>query len=138
MRRIDSKAVYRILDANFNRSKEALRVLEDATRFFLNNESLTKQYKSVRHDLTDAISSLGIKDLIAAREVEQDVGKGTSLSELKRKKIEDIFLANSQRLKESFRVLEEFSKLISAVSAERFKRLRYKVYELEKKAASTL
>ena len=136
--RVDAKALYRILDANFNRSKEALRVLEDVARFFLNDESLTRQYKTARHDLTESVGLLKIKNLIAAREVERDVGKETSLSELKRTKFEDIFLANSQRLKESIRVLEEFSKLISAAGAERFKQLRYKVYVLEKKAASKL
>ncbi len=136
--RVDAKALYRILDANFNRSKEALRVLEEVARFFLNDESLTRQYKTARHDLTESVGLLKIKNLIAAREVERDVGKKTSLSELKRTKIEDIFLANSQRLKESIRVLEEFSKLISAAGAERFKQLRYKVYVLEKKATSKL
>jgi len=43
------------------------------------------------------------------------------------------FYANTQRVKESLRVLEEFAKLDSPVSAERFKTLRYKVYGLEKK-----
>lgn len=138
MRRVDSQALYRILDANFNRGKEALRVLEDVARFFLNDESLTRQYKTARHDLTESARLLKIQDLIAARETERDVGKKTLLVELKRKKIEDIFLANSQRLKESIRVLEEFSKLISAARAESFKRLRYKIYVLEKKAASKL
>ena len=138
MRRIDSQGLYRVIDANFNRSKEALRVLEDVARFFLNDASLTRQYKNVRHRLTESLRSLKIKDLIAARDVEKDVGKRSTVSESKRQIVSDIFLANSQRLKESMRVLEEFTKLVSAKSAEDIKSLRYKIYALEKKAAQRL
>ena len=138
MRRIDTKGLYRVIDANFNRSKEALRVLEDVSRFFLDDKVLTKQFKDIRHALTESLKSLKIKELIAARDVECDVGKESSLSELKRKAVADIFLANAQRLKESMRVLEEFAKLVSVKSAKQIKSLRYKIYDLEKKAAAKL
>lgn len=138
MQRINSKIFLRIIDANINRSKEALRVLEDIVRFVLNDKSLTRQYKNIRHGLTHSLRLLKYKELIAAREVERDVGKKSSISELKRKSTADIFWANSQRLKESIRVLEEFAKIVSARSAEEIKRLRYKIYDLEKKAASQL
>ena len=138
MRRIDSKGLFRILDANFNRSKEALRVLEDVSRFFLDDKVLTKQLKEIRHALTESLKLLKIKELIAARDVDRDVGKESSLSELRRKSAADIFLANAQRLKESMRVLEEFAKLISVKSAKQIKNLRYKIYDLEKKAAGKL
>ena len=138
MRRIDSQRLFRIIDANFNRSKEALRVLEDVSRFFLDDKVLTRQFKDIRHELTGSLQLLKIKKLIAAREVNSDVGKKSSLSELKRKAIADIFLANAQRLKESMRVLEEFTKLISIKSSGQIKNLRYKIYVFEKKAAAKL
>jgi hypothetical protein len=45
----------------------------------------------------------------------------------------DIYYANSQRVKESIRVLEEFAKLRNKQVAEKLKKLRYRVYALEKK-----
>ncbi len=130
--------VDRIIDANFNRAKEGLRVCEDVSRFILDDQALTSSYKSVRHQLTDAAVLLGLKGMVSSRDVAGDVGRPTTLSESKRDNVEDIFYANTQRVKESLRVLEEFAKLKSAALAERFKLLRYKVYELEKKAFQQL
>ena len=42
-------AKYRILDANFNRAREALRVMEDYARFELNHTRLSSQAKQLRH-----------------------------------------------------------------------------------------
>jgi thiamine-phosphate pyrophosphorylase len=138
VRRLDSKGLYRVIDANINRSKEALRILEDVTRFFFDDAALTKQYKNIRHGLTASLRLLKMKELIAARDVGSDVGRASSVTEMKRRDVQDIFWANSQRLKESLRVLEEFSKLVSVKSAEDIKKLRYKTYVLEKKAAQQL
>jgi len=41
----------RILDASANRAAEALRVMEDAARFLLDDRDLTAQLKALRHDL---------------------------------------------------------------------------------------
>jgi hypothetical protein len=136
--KVNAKAVYRILDANFNRAKEGLRVLEDIARFVWNDKGLTKQYKTIRHELTECLSQLKYIQLLSARAIEQDVGKRSSQTELKRKGIEDIFYANSQRVKESIRVLEEWSKLLNTKTAQNLKRLRYKFYAVEKKACSRL
>ena len=46
----------RILDANFNRAREALRVVEDYARFHLNDDSLSGELKQLRHDLATATS----------------------------------------------------------------------------------
>ncbi|MHC4087152.1 MAG: thiamine phosphate synthase, partial [Planctomycetota bacterium] len=43
------QAVYRIIDANFNRSREAIRVVEDYCRFALNSVLLTERAKQFRH-----------------------------------------------------------------------------------------
>ena len=128
----------RIIDANFNRAKEGLRVCEDICRFCFNKPELTKKFKAVRHHLTEAISRLKLKKLIQARDIENDVGKASNLTELKRKSIADIFYANIQRVKESIRVLEEFSKLRNVQVAQNLKGLRYQVYALEKKVVNQL
>lgn len=120
------------MDANFNRAKEGLRVCEDICRFVLDARSPTRGYKNVRHQLTEMITSLKILDVIRSRNIERDVGRASTSGEFKRKSAMDIFHANSQRVKESIRVLEEFAKLRNKKLAEGLKRLRYKVYALEK------
>ena len=131
MRTIEAKKIYRVIDANFNRAKEALRVCEDVCRFFLNSKTVTSQYKDVRHRLTTVVSKLGVDEIMKARNVEGDPGKATTTTELKRRSCADIFYANSQRAKESVRVLEEFAKLTSSPAALGLKNIRYKIYELE-------
>jgi thiamine-phosphate pyrophosphorylase len=129
--------LYRILDANINRTQEGLRVCEEIARFILNNSSFTLQFKKLRHRLNSIIASLRIerKELIKYRDTKKDVGKKSIIQEMKRKDFKDILFVNLQRIKESLRVLEEFSKLIDKKMAERFKRMRYEVYNLEKKIA---
>lgn len=123
----------RILDANFNRAKEGLRVCEDTCRFFFDAPKVTRRYKDIRHDLTAAIVELKVLDLIRVRDVAADVGRRSSKAESKRRDAKDIFYANSQRVKESVRVLEEFAKLLNPRVAERMKVLRYQIYELEQR-----
>ncbi len=48
----------------------------------------------------------------------------------------EISVANMERVKESLRVLEEFSKLIDGKIADQFKRLRFKAYNAEKRLVS--
>ncbi len=128
------KNLYRIVDANLNRAKEGLRVCEDIARYLWNKEALTKSFKGLRHDLTQVAGTLGILKILEGRDVHADVGSESSPSELKRKDIAGVFLANMQRVKESLRVLEEVSKLLDSKASEGFKKLRYKIYVLEQKA----
>ena len=126
------KKMRRVIDANFNRAKEGLRVCEDLCRFFINQKEMTRKYKDVRHKLTEIIKKWDLGEIIGARDIEGDVGRRSSKSELQRTKANDIFYANSQRVKESIRVLEEFSKIFDRKAAENLKKLRYKIYSIEK------
>ena len=65
--------------------------------------------------------------------IEGDVGRATSVSESKRADLNAVFWANSQRVKESLRVLEEVTKLMDPRISSKLKILRYKVYALEQK-----
>ncbi|MFH0918706.1 MAG: thiamine-phosphate pyrophosphorylase [Candidatus Omnitrophota bacterium] len=126
-------SIGRIIDANLNRAKEGLRVCEEITRFILDSHRFTAQLKEVRHK----VNHLGSKiyppaKLLKQRRARKDVGRRNSCGELERANCKDIFWANIQRVKESLRVLEEFSKLVDAGVALGFKQLRYKVYEIEK------
>jgi len=138
VQKIESQKLYRIIDANFNRAKEGLRVCEDICRFVWDKSPSTRQCKNIRHKLTDIVKSLKLMQIIKSRNIEGDVGKSSTHTELKRKDISDIFFANSQRVKESIRVLEEIIKLINKKSAARMKLLRYEVYAFEKKIIKQL
>lgn len=137
-KKIEDKALFRVLDANYNRLKEALRVCEDICRFAIDEAALTRRFKDIRHNITVSLQRLNIKNLILARDIIGDVGRSTSGSELKRKNAAGIFFANIQRAKESLRVLEEFTKLVSPKESRAFKRMRYQLYELEKRVASKI
>lgn len=129
------RGINRIIDANINRAKEGLRVCEEVVRFILNSQALTLEFKKTRHAIDAIISGLNASgSLLKERESLKDVGKELYLNELERKNYQDIFSANIQRAKESVRVLEEFSKLKNPGTAVKLKRIRYGIYEIEKKA----
>jgi thiamine-phosphate pyrophosphorylase len=133
------KIINRIIDANLNRTKEGLRVLEEISRFILNNRDLTAGFKKIRHKVDATLELLPPKkNLLKERESLKDIGFDICVNEFKRKDITDIYFANLQRIKESVRVLEEFSKLINLDCALRFKKIRYTLYEIEKKAAGKI
>jgi len=135
------KEIFRIIDANLNRSREGLRVCEEITRFALNSPSLTKELKSVRHSVTSLAKPYLLKSegAVQSRDSESDVGRrARSKSEMRRLSTADIFAANIERVKESLRVLEEFFKLIDRKSSRRFTRLRFKAYEIEGKAVKQI
>jgi len=128
-----SKALYRILDVNFNRAKEGLRVCEDLCRYGWDQKTFTRAFKNIRHDLTEIMAGLNIQKALEARHIEGDVGRSTTVSESKRDNLTTVLWANSQRVKESLRVLEEVSKLMDVKVSIQLKALRYKVYALEQK-----
>ena len=130
----------RIIDANLNRSLEGLRVCEDIARFALNERSLSGYFKASRHKVGKLAKRIyaGKKALLKARNVKRDVGKKTTGPESKRKNMGDVFRANIQRVKESLRVLEEVSKILDKKISHDFKKIRFRIYELEKKSRIAL
>jgi len=133
--------IIRIIDANLNRGREGLRVVEDLVRFVLDDADLASQIKSARHEITDIAKQLPLNDndLLNARDSTGDVGiELNSVSEDSRIDIFQIACANIRRAQESMRVLEELSKLYSAEVALKFKRLRFQLYEIEKHVLSNL
>ena len=130
----NSNPLYRILDANLNRTKEGLRVCEDISRYVWDHKALTRALKNIRHELTLSTSKINVLEVLSHRCVEGDVGTGNTVSEYKRKDIASVFLANAQRVKESLRVLEEITKLLDSTVAKNIKTLRYRFYVIEQKA----
>lgn len=122
------QAIYRILDANLDRAREGLRIIEEWCRLGLNHQPLAEECKQIRQELAQWHSW----ELRQARDTPGDVG--TDLShpqEEVRDSIELLLQANLCRAQEALRVLEEYSKLYDPNMAAACKQLRYRVYTIE-------
>ena len=124
-----SSKIERLIDANLNRLKEGLRVVEDICRYIHDDRLLTPQIKTLRHKLQSAYS----KERLIHRDIEGDSQKSSRKSELIRTSLDDLIIANFSRAQESARVLEEVFKLQNIELSELFKNLRYQLYGIEKK-----
>ena len=131
----------RILDVNLNRIGEGLRLLEDVTRFILNDPELSEQLKNMRHELLPKDRSLQ-KRLLRARQAEEDVGAFLDVdSEAERADTVSLVSANSRRVQQSLRVLEELAKVHGddfGLDWDKFKHARFALYTLEQKIALEL
>ena len=131
----------RILDANLNRGREGLRVVEDVVRFVLDDMDLASRIKTMRHMVTSLVRQLPLDELelLSARDSQGDVGMNLNCaSEDLRPDLSHIVSANIHRAQEAMRVLEELSKLYSDSVALQFKKLRFQMYEREKEIAPVL
>jgi len=127
------KTAYRILDANFNRAREALRVVEEYCRFVLNDGMLSGRAKQLRHELSQIIAGLDVASLLCCRDSQQDVGKELRVKgQMKRTTLEDCFTAAAKRISEALRMLAEVGQTIDPVLYDRFEKLRFGAYTLEK------
>ncbi len=126
----------RIVDACANRSREALRVLEDYTRFVRGDTFLSGQLKKLRHQLAEAIALLPDNLLLQARDTLHDVGTTiTTPQELERASPRAVAQANAKRLQEALRSLEEFGKVLNPDFGSAIEQLRYQVLYSGKSAA---
>jgi len=127
------RAGYRIVDANFNRAREAARVVEEYCRFALNSGALSERAKRLRHELCAAIGRLDAGKLIAGRDTAGDVGVGQKVEgQLQRATLKDCLTAGARRLTEALRVLAEVVQTQDRAVADAVERLRYDAYTLEK------
>jgi thiamine-phosphate pyrophosphorylase len=133
--------VLRLVDANLDRLGEGLRVLEDVSRFLLNDAILSKRLKTMRHALVKDLGPLQ-QELLSARRVAEDVGAPTRRRvSLQHHDLPALVAANSRRVQESLRVLEEFSRLSGgplAGKAGGFESARFEVYDLEQQLVGRL
>ncbi len=121
-------SLYRVIDANLNRLKEGVRVIEDIARYVNNDKALASKLKEIRHQ--SRIDDL--QNLLNSRDSINDVLRPTVTSEMNRDSLESIIIANYKRAQESSRVLEEMYKIVDPALSENFKSLRYALYQLEK------
>ncbi len=122
------KSTLRLIDANLNRLREGIRVVEDIFRYVYNDKQIASKLKTLRHQSRIA----GYEELLDSRDIINDCLKQTTKSESSRENLYSILIANFKRAQESSRVLEEFTKLKTNNNSEVFKNIRYELYDLEK------
>lgn len=116
----------RIIDANLNRLREGIRVIEDIARYEFNSFALASRLKSLRHE-----ARIDCDFLLQSRDIQNDILKESTPSEQNRANLREIISANFKRAQESARVLEEILKLDSSEKSEKFKAIRYALYDAE-------
>ncbi len=126
----DNDNIYRVLDANLNRAREGLRVLEDTARFVWDDRGLFTVLRKARHDL-DKATRTAYPRLVAGRESTHDMGR--RMKEGQSRDWPGLVAANFRRAQEALRVLEEYGKVFSPHAAA-FKKIRFQLYMAEKKS----
>ncbi len=132
---------FRIIDASLNRAAEGLRFLEDTARFLLNDAPLTEQLKAIRHEIITGDWPFH-QQLIQSRDSQGDVGVNIEVESGNNKKsLVSAVVANSRRVQEALRTLEEVAKIeggILPVSSEKLQASRFAMYTIEKNLLSRL
>jgi len=119
--------LFRLIDANLNRLKEGIRVIEDINRYLYDNKTISSKLKELRH-LAKIDNYL---EILPHRDIQNDVLKTSVETEMIRENITSLLLANYKRAQEASRVLEEAFKILDPIKSEDFKTIRYELYALE-------
>ena len=119
--------IYQIIDANLDRAREGLRVLEDWARFSLGKEKYVEKIKNFRQIL----GKNHLEVYKQSRNQIEDKCKGlTHQEQIKRKTSEQIISSNSGRVQEALRVIEEFSRLQNHELSKIASEIRYEIYTI--------
>jgi thiamine-phosphate pyrophosphorylase len=133
------RETYRILDANFNRAREALRVAEDCGRFALNDPAITAMAKALRSTLREIVTAMPADEMITSRDTPGDIGTEiTSPTEARRENLTEVAIAACKRLTESLRTIEEYCKFVMPEHVIAVERMRYDAYTLEQRLVGRL
>ncbi len=124
----EDSRIYQIIDANLDRAREGLRVLEDWARFGLGKEKYVKRIKNFRQIL----GKNHLEVYKQSRNHIEDKCKGlTHQEQINRKTFNQIISSNSGRVQEALRVIEEFSRLHNRELSKIASEIRYEVYDIE-------
>lgn len=120
--------VRRLIDANLDRAREGLRVIEDWCRFGLDRQDLVARTKDMRQRL----GRCHLARYKQARHSATDGGAGLAHpAQLERQAPAQVVAANAGRVQEALRVLEEFGRASDPLLAAEAAQLRYALYDLE-------
>tara|TARA_Y100001968_G_scaffold228266_1_gene211074 strand:- start:827 stop:1879 length:1053 start_codon:yes stop_codon:yes gene_type:complete len=126
--------IAQLIDANLDRAREGLRVMEDWCRFGLKRGDFSIQIKDWRQQLGAHHHNIYRK----ARLTSNDPAMGVShpLQDV-RSTPEAVFIANSCRVQEALRVIEEFTRRTDPKLCEIANKIRYETYEIEIEVLNT-
>ena len=120
--------IYQIIDANLDRAREGLRVLEDWSRFGLGKKEYVEKIKNFRQIL----GKNHLEIYKQSRNHFEDKCKGlTHQEQINRRTPEQIISSNSGRVQEALRVIEEFSRLHNHELSKIASEIRYEIYTIE-------
>jgi hypothetical protein len=134
-KKTNSNPIYRVLDANLNRLREALRVIEEYYRFIDGRPRVCVALKKARHSLIAIETMLGKETLLLHRDTASDCfAEGNRPEELAREGLDALLSANFRRGQEASRVIEEYAKVAAGgrEAADGAKTVRFTLYKLEK------
>ncbi len=124
----DDLRIAQIIDANLDRAREGLRVLEDWARYGLGAIDIVKKLK----DFRQILGSHHLDSYKNARNYTKDRCNGLNHPEqFKRIYTENIISSNSSRIQEALRVLEEFSRHHNYALSKAASLIRYEMYSIE-------
>lgn len=126
---------WRLLDANANRAREGLRILEDTARFVAGKPKAANALRELRHAL-DRLVRRHYRRLLEARDIDADSGRKNPSSRYPG--IAELAAANFKRVEEALRVMEEYGRVLSPKAVPAAQRLRFEVYRWEKRFLSGL
>ena len=120
--------IAQLIDANLDRAREGLRVMEDWCRFGLKRSDFSIQIKDWRQQLGAHHHNIYRK----ARLTSNDPAMGISHPLQKiRTTPKAVFIANSSRVQEALRVIEEFTRVTDPKLCEIATKIRYETYAIE-------
>ena len=120
--------VARLIDANLDRAREGLRVIEDWCRFGLDRDDLVVPLKDWRQRLGQQHHDRYRRARSTATDVAAGLGHPAQAS---RCTAQAIVKANASRVQEALRVLEEFGRNLDPELASSAAEIRYGLYDLE-------
>jgi len=125
----------RLIDANTNRAREALRTMEDVARFCADDAALSGELRALRHELVRTLDAAGVpaEMLIAARDTPGDVGTTRGAAATGTEHHADlgaVAIAAGNRAAEALRTLAEAFRTdaSAAAHAPALEALRYRTY----------
>ena len=125
---LEQRAIERLLDANLDRAREGLRVIEDWCRFGLERPDLVSRTKDFRQRLGRCHQAR----FKLARHTATDPAAGMAHgAQAERQGAAAVVAANCGRVQEALRVLEEFGRSGEGPLAGEAAAIRYGLYDLE-------
>jgi thiamine-phosphate pyrophosphorylase len=130
----------RIIDANLNRAGEGLHLLEELARLMLNDAGLSRQLKTMRHEVVRGDLAFN-KALIQSRDAAGDVGTDIEVPGEGGRELPIIVVANARRVQEALRILEELARVQGTspkLEPNKLKKARFELYDIEQQLLSRM